>query len=312
MPRKGANISLSSYDDIFETDESRADSQLEKVQKIPISELVPFKNHPFKVVDDEAMLRTTESIAQFGVLTPLIARPLEDGGYEIISGHRRAHAAEAAGLIEVPVIVRDMDDDAATVLMVDSNLQRESILPSERAFAYKMKLEAMKRQGVRTDLQEEGTSAQLGRKLETADLIGQDTGDSRNQVRRYIRLTNLIPELLDMVDQKQISFNPAVELSYLTPEEQQLVIEAMDFTQAAPSLSQAQRLKKLSQEGGCTLEAMQDILGEVKKGDLERVAFKSEQLRKYFPKSYSPKQMQDTIIKLLEQWQRKRQREQSL
>jgi hypothetical protein len=312
MPRKGENISLSSYDDIFETDESRADSHLEKVQKIPISELVPFKNHPFKVVDDEAMLRTTESIAQFGVLTPLISRPLEDGGYEIISGHRRAHAAEAAGLTEVPVIVRDMDDDAATVLMVDSNLQRESILPSERAFAYKIKLEAMKRQGVRTDLQEEGTSAQLGRKLETADLIGQDTGDSRNQVRRYIRLTNLIPELLDMVDQKQISFNPAVELSYLTPEEQQHVIEAMDFTQAAPSLSQAQRLKKLSQEGGCTLEAMQDILGEVKKGDLERVAFKSEQLRKYFPKSYSPKQMQDTIIKLLEQWQRKRQREQSL
>ena len=285
MPRKGANISLSSYDDIFETDESRADS-------------------------DEAMLRTTESIAQFGVLTPLIARPLEDGGYEIISGHRRAHAAEAAGLTEVPVIVRDMDDDAATVLMVDSNLQRENILPSERAFAYKMKLEAMKRQGVRTDLQEEGTSAQVGRKLETADLIGQDTGDSRNQVRRYIRLTNLIPELLDMVDQKQISFNPAVELSYLTPEEQQHVIEAMDFTQAAPSLSQAQRLKKLSQEGGCTLEAMQDILGEVKKGDLERVAFKSEQLRKYFPKSYTPKQMSDTIIKLLEQWQKKRQRDQ--
>ena len=310
MPRKGANISLSSYDDIFETDESRADSQLEKVQKIPISELVPFMNHPFKVVDDEAMLRTTESIAQFGVLTPLIARPLEDGGYEIISGHRRAHAAEAAGLMEVPVIVRDMDDDAATVLMVDSNLQRESILPSERAFAYKMKLEAMKRQGVRTDLQGEGTSAQVGRKLETADLIGQDTGDSRNQVRRYIRLTNLIPELLDMVDQKQISFNPAVELSYLTPDEQQHVIEAMDFTQAAPSLSQAQRLKKLSQEGGCTLEAMQEILGEVKKGDLERVAFKSEQLRKYFPKSYSPKQMQDTIIKLLEQWQKKRQRDQ--
>jgi hypothetical protein len=229
MPRKGANISLSSYDDIFETDESRAESQLEKVQKIPISELVPIKNHPFKVVNDEAMLRTTESIAQFGVLTPLIARPLEDGGYEIISGHRRAHAAEAAGLTEVPVIVRDMDDDAATVLMVD---------------------------------------------------------------------------------QKQISFNPAVELSYLTPEEQQHIIEAMDFTQAAPSLSQAQRLKKLSQEGGCTLEAMQDILGEVKKGDLERVAFKSEQLRKYFPKSYTPKQMSDTIIKLLEQWQRKRQRDQ--
>ena len=310
MPRKGANISLSSYDDIFETDESRADSQLEKVQKIPISELVPFKNHPFKVVDDEAMLRTTESIAQFGVLTPLIARPLEDGGYEIISGHRRAHAAEAAGLMEVPVIVRDMDDDAATVLMVDSNLQRESILPSERAFAYKMKLEAMKRQGERTDLQGDGTSTQVVSKLRSNEQLGEQNNQSRETVRRFIRLTNLIPELLDMVDQKQISFNPAVELSYLTPEEQQQVIEAMDFTQAAPSLSQAQRLKKLSQEGGCTLEAMQDILGEVKKGDLERVAFKSEQLRKYFPKSYSPKQMQDTIIKLLEQWQKKRLRDQ--
>ena len=309
MPRKGANISLSSYDDIFETDESRADSQLEKVQKIPISELVPFKNHPFKVVDDESMLRTTESIAQFGVLTPLIARPLEDGGYEIISGHRRAHAAEAAGLTEVPVIVRDMDDDAATVLMVDSNLQREQILPSERAFAYKMKMEAIGRQGERTDL----TCGQVGHKspgVKTRELLADQTGDSARNVQRFIRLTNLIPELLDMVDQKQISFNPAVELSYLTPEEQQHVIEAMDFTQAAPSLSQAQRLKKLSQEGGCTLEAMQDILGEVKKGDLERVAFKSEQLRKYFPKSYSPKQMQDTIIKLLEQWQKKRQRDQ--
>ena len=307
MPRKGANISLSSYDDIFETDESRADSQLEKVQKIPISELVPFKNHPFKVVDDEAMLRTTESIAQFGVLTPLIARPLEDGGYEIISGHRRAHAAEAAGLTEVPVIVRDMDDDAATVLMVDSNLQRESILPSERAFAYKMKAEALNHQGQRTDL----TSGQVVPKFKrTTEEIAAETGESYKTVQRFIRLTNLIPELLDMVDQKQISFNPAVELSYLTPEEQQHVIEAMDFTQAAPSLSQAQRLKKLSQEGGCTLEAMQEILGEVKKGDLERVAFKSEQLRKYFPKSYSPKQMQDTIIKLLEQWQKKRQRDQ--
>ena len=310
MPRKGANISLSSYDDIFETDESRADSQLEKVQKIPISELVPFKNHPFKVVDDEAMLRTTESIAQFGVLTPLIARPLEDGGYEIISGHRRAHAAEAAGLTEVPVIVRDMDNDAATVLMVDSNLQRESILPSERAFAYKMKLEAMNHQGSRTDLQQAGTSTQVVPRLRSNEELGAQNNQSRETVRRFIRLTNLIPELLDMVDQKQISFNPAVELSYLTPEEQQHVIEAMDFTQAAPSLSQAQRLKKLSQEGGCTLEAMQEILGEVKKGDLERVAFKSEQLRKYFPKSYSPKQMQDTIIKLLEQWQKKRLRDQ--
>ena len=230
MPRKGANISLSSYDDIFETDESRADSQLEKVQKIPISELVPFKNHPFKVVDDEAMLRTTESIAQFGVLTPLIARPLEDGGYEIISGHRRAHAAEAAGLTEVPVIVREMDDDAATVLMVDSNLQRESILPSERAFAYKMKMDAMKRQGERTDLQTNGTSCQVGTKLRTDEIIAEGLNESARNVQRFIRLTNLIPELLDMVDQKQISFNPAVELSYLTPEEQQHVIEAMSDT----------------------------------------------------------------------------------
>ena len=304
MPKKGANISLSSYDDIFETDESRADNQLERVQKIPLRSLVPFKNHPFKVVDDEAMLRTTESIAQFGVLTPLIARPREDGTFEIISGHRRAHAAEAAGLTEVPVIVRDMDDDAATMLMVDSNLQRENILPSERAFAFKMKLEAMKRQGERTDL----TSDQVGPKL-TNQEIGKATNDSMTQVKRYIRLTNLIPELLDLVDQKKISFNPAVELSYLKPEEQLHVIEAMDFTQAVPSLSQAQRLKKLSQEGRCTLDAMQDILGEVKKGDLERVAFKSEQLRKYFPKSYSPKQMSDIIIKLLEQWHRKRQRD---
>ena len=301
---------MSSYDDIFETDESRADQQLEKVQKIPISELVPFRNHPFKVVDDEAMLRTTESIAQFGVLTPLIARPLEDGGYEIISGHRRAHAAEAAGLTEVPVIVRDMDDDAATVLMVDSNLQRESILPSERAFAYKMKNEAMKRSAGRPAKENGGQVDHdfLGRK--TVDILGDQTGESAKQVQRFIRLTNLIPDLLEMVDQKQISFNPAVELSFLTPEEQAHVIDAMDFTQAAPSLSQAQRLKKLSQEGGCSLEAMCDIMGEVKKGDLERVAFKSEQLRKYFPKSYTPKQMSDTIIKLLEQWQKKRQRDQ--
>ena len=259
------------------------------------------------MIDDEAMLRTTESIAHFGVLTPLIARPLEDGGYEIISGHRRAHAAEAAGLTEVPVIVRDMDDDAATVLMVNSNLQRENILPSERAFAYKMKNEAMKRTAGRPAKE---NASQVGTQKRTDQLMAEEMGESRNQIQRYIRLTNLIPELLDMVDQKQISFNPAVELSYLTPEEQQHVIEAMDFTQAAPSLSQAQRLKKLSQEGGCTLEAMQDILGEVKKGDLERVAFKSEQLRKYFPKSYTPKQMSDTIIKLLEQWQRKRQRDQ--
>ena len=308
MPKKGANISLSSYDDIFETDESRADNQLERVQKIPISELKPFQNHPFKVVDDEAMLRTTESIAQFVVLTPLIARPLEEGGYEIISGHRRVHAAEAAGLMEVPVIVRDMTDDEAVVLMVDSNLQRENILPSERAFAYKMKNEAMKRSAGRPSKENGGQVDHdfLGRK--TVDLLGEQTGESAKQIQRYIRLTNLIPELLDMLDQKLISFNPAVELSYLTPDEQKNLLEAMDYTQAAPSLSQAQRLKKLSQEGGCALDDMCEILGEVKKGDLERVAFKSEQLRKYFPKSYSPKQMQDTIIKLLEQWHKKRQR----
>ena len=306
MPKRSGNISLTSYDDIFETDESRAEKQLEHVQKISISELVPFKNHPFKVVDDEAMLRTTESIAQYGVLTPLIARPLEGGGYEIISGHRRAHAAELAGLTEVPVLVRQMDDDAATVLMVDSNLQRENILPSERAFAYKMKLEAMKRQGARTDL----TSAQVGRKLEAADIVGQEAGDSRNQVRRYIRLTNLIPELLEMVDQKQISFNPAVELSYLAPEEQQIFMAAMEEIQAAPSLSQAQRLKKLAQEGNFTPDAAREIMSEVKKGDLERVTFRNEQLRKYFPRSYTTQQMQDTILKLLDQWQKKKARNQ--
>ena len=307
MPRKGVSVSFRSYDDIFETDESRAESQLEKVQKIALTDLVPFRNHPFKVVDDEAMLRTTESIAQFGVLTPLIARPNEDGTYEIISGHRRAHAAAAAGLTEVPVIVRDMDDDAATVLMVDSNLQREEILPSERAFAYKMKAEALNHRGQRSDL----TLGQVVPKFKrTTEEIASETGESYKTVQRFIRLTNLIPELLDMVDRKQISFNPAVELSYLTPAEQEQLIDAMDYTQASPSLSQAQRLKKLSQEGSCTGEAMQDILEEVKKGELERVAFKSEQLRKYFPKSYSPKQMQDTIIKLLEQWQKKRQRDQ--
>ena len=308
MPKRSANISLSSYDDIFETDESRADAQLERVQKIPISELVPFKDHPFKVVDDEALLRTTESIAQYGVLTPLIARPLEDGTYEIISGHRRVHAAQAAGLTEVPVIVRDMDDDAAIVLMVDSNLQRENILPSERAFAYKMKLEAMKRQGERTDLQEQATSTQVGRKLETAEMVGKEAGDSRNQVRRYIRLTYLIPEFLDLVDEKKISFNPAVELSYLKPTEQEMFLSVMEWSQNAPSLSQAQRLKKLSQEGKLTPDAMREIMNEVKKGDLERVTFRNETLRKYFPRSYTAQQMQDQIIKLLEQWQKRKQR----
>ena len=306
MPKRGGNISLTSYDDIFETDESRAESQLERVQNISISELVPFKDHPFKVVDDEAMLRTMESIAQYGVLTPLIARPLEGGGYEIISGHRRAHAAEMAGLTEVPVLVRQMDDDAATVLMVDSNLQRENILPSERAYAYKMKLEAMKHQGERSDL----TSGQLGPKLRSDEQLAQEAGESRKQVQRYIRLTNLIPELLEMVDQKQISFNPAVELSYLAPEEQEIFMQAMDEVQASPSLSQAQRLKKLAQEGNFTMDAAREIMNEVKKGDLERVTFRNEQLRKYFPRSYTTQQMQDTIIKLLDQWQKKKARDQ--
>lgn len=307
MPKRGGNISLTSYDDIFETDESRAESQLERVQNISISELVPFKDHPFKVVDDEAMLRTTESIAQYGVLTPLIARPLEDGGYEIISGHRRAHAAEMAGLTEVPVLVRDMDDDAATVLMVDSNLQRESILPSERAFAYKMKMEAMKRQVGRPSKE---NVSQVGTQKRTDQIMAEELGESRNQIQRYIRLTNLIPELLDMVDQKQISFNPAVELSYLAPEEQEIFMQAMDEVQAAPSLSQAQRLKKLAQEGDFTMDSAREIMNEVKKGDLERVTFRNEQLRKYFPRSYTAQQMQDTIIKLLDQWQKKKARDQ--
>ena len=307
MPKRGGNISLTSYDDIFETDESRAESQLERVQNISISELVPFKDHPFKVVDDEAMLRTTESIAQYGVLTPLIARPLEDGGYEIISGHRRAHAAEMAGLTEVPVLVRQMDDDAATVLMVDSNLQRENILPSERAYAYKMKLEAMKRQAGRPSKE---NACQVGTHLRSDQELGEQVGDSARQVQRYIRLTNLIPELLEMVDQKQISFNPAVELSYLAPEEQAVFMQAMDEVQASPSLSQAQRLKKLAQEGDFTMDAAREIMNEVKKGDLERVTFRNEQLRKYFPRSYTTQQMQDTIIKLLDQWQKKKARDQ--
>ena len=285
------------------------EKQMDRVQKIPISELVPFKDHPFKVVEDESMLRTTESISMFGVLTPLIARPAEDGKFEIISGHRRAHAAEAVGLTEVPVIVRDMDDDVAKILVVDSNLQRENILPSERAFAYKMKMEAMTHQGQRTDLLEKETSTQVVPRLRSNEVIGAQNNQSRETVRRFIRLTNLIPELLDMLDHKKISFNPAVELSYLKPEEQRNLIEAMDFTQAAPSLSQAMRLKKLSQEGACKLEDMCEILGEVKKGDLERVAFKSEQLRKFFPKSYTPRQMSDVILKLLDQWQKKRQRD---
>ena len=305
MPKKGENISLTSYDDLFETDESRAESQLERVQNIPVRELIPFKNHPFKVLDDESMLRTTESIAEYGVLTPLIARPLDNGGYEIISGHRRAHAAELAGLSEVPVLVRDMDDDAATVLMVDSNLQRENILPSERAFAYRMKLEALNHQGQRSDL----TSVQVEQKSNARSILAKETGSSEATIFRFIRLTNLVPDLLDLVDCKQISFNPAVELSYLSPEEQETFLQAMDEVQAAPSLSQAQRLKKLAQEGNFTMDAAREIMNEVKKGDLERVTFRNEQLRRYFPRSYTAQQMQDTIIKLLDQWQKKKSRE---
>ena len=303
MPKSGANISLTSYDDIFSTEESR---QTEQIQQIPIAELHPFKNHPFKVLDDEAMQRTVESVAQFGVLAPLIARPRPEGGYEIISGHRRQHAAQLAGLTTLPVIVRNMSDDEAVIYMVDSNLQRESILPSERAFAYKMKLEAIKNQGARSDL----TSRQVGEKLWSVTQVGAAANESERQVHRYIRLTNLIPELLDLVDQKKISFNPAVELSYLTATEQRDFLEAMQDTQNAPSLSQAQRIKKLSQEGKCSYDAIFDIMGEEKKAEMDRVTIKNDVLRKYFPRSYTPKQMQDTIIKLLEQWQKKRQRSQ--
>ncbi|OUQ39190.1 ParB/RepB/Spo0J family partition protein [Faecalibacterium sp. An121] len=303
MPKNGANISLTSYDDIFSTEESR---QTEQIQQIPIADLHPFKNHPFKVLDDEAMQRTVESVAQFGVLAPLVVRPREEGGYEIISGHRRQHAAELAGLKTLPVIVRNMDDDQAVIQMVDSNLQRESILPSERAFAYKMKLEAIKNQGARSDL----TSAQVGPKLTAAEKIALDSDDSKSQVKRFIRLTNLIPELLELVDQKKISFNPAVELSYLTTSEQRDFFEAMQDTQNAPSLSQAQRIKKLSQAGQCSYDAIFDIMGEEKKAEMDRVTIKNDVLRKYFPKSYTPRQMEETILKLLEQWQKKRQRSQ--
>ena len=305
MPKNSLNVSLKGADDIFSTEESRQEQQREQVQQIPIGELFPFKNHPFKVLDDESMQRTVESVEQYGVLSPLIARPRPEGGYEIISGHRRQHAAQLAGLDALPVIVRNMDDDAAVLLMVDSNLQRENILPSERAFAYKMKLEALKNQGARSDL----TSAQVGRKLETADIVGQESGDSRNQVRRFIRLTNLVPELLDMVDEKKIAFNPAVELSYLDTNQQRDFLEAMNDTQNAPSLSQAQRLKKLAQEGHFSYDVAFAVMGEEKKDELDKVVIKNDTLRKYFPRSYTPKQMEDTIIKLLEQWQRKLQRQ---
>ena len=307
MQKKGANISLKGYDDIFSTDQSRAEAQQARVQEIPLSELHPFEGHPFRVVDDEDMMKTVESVRDFGVLTPAIVRPDPDGGYEIISGHRRHRASELAGKETMPVIVRDMDDDAAIILMVDANLQRETILPSERAYAYKMKLDAMNHQGARSDL----TCSQVGNKLEgrkSSEIMAEEMGTSKNQIFRFIRLTELIPELLDMVDNGQIKFNPAVELSYLAREEQQDFLSAMDFAQAAPSLSQAQRIKKLAQEGECTLDAMCEIMNEVKKGELDRVTFKTDSLRKYFPKSYTSKQMEDKIIQLLEQWQKKREK----
>ena len=304
MPKNSLNVSLKGADDIFSTEESRQEQQREQVQQIPIGELFPFKNHPFKVLDDESMQRTVESVEQYGVLSPLIARPRPEGGYEIISGHRRQHAAQLAGLDTLPVIVRNMDDDAAVLLMVDSNLQRENILPSERAFAYKMKLEALKNQGARSDL----TSVQVAPKLST-EKIGEEVGMSKDNVKRYIRLTNLVPELLDMVDEKKISFNPAVELSYLDEAQQRDFLEAMKDTQNAPSLSQAQRLKKLVQEGHFSYDVAFAVMGEEKKDELDKVVIKNDTLRKYFPRSYTPKQMEDTIIKLLEQWQRKQQRQ---
>ena len=305
MPKNSLNVSLKGADDIFSTEESRQEQQREQVQQIPIGELFPFKNHPFKVLDDESMQRTEESVEQYGVLSPLIARPRPEGGYEIISGHRRQHAAQLAGLDALPVIVRNMDDDAAVLLMVDSNLQRENILPSERAFAYKMKLEALKNQGARSDL----TSTQLVSKLRSNEQLGAENNQSRETVRRFIRLTNLVPELLDMVDEKKIAFNPAVELSYLDESQQRDFLEAMNDTQNAPSLSQAQRLKRLAQEGHFSYDVAFAVMGEEKKDELDKVVIKNDTLRKYFPRSFTPKQMEDTIIKLLDQWQRKQQRQ---
>ena len=309
MKSSAKKIELASVDDLFSTEEGRQDTKLEKIQEIPLSELHPFRNHPFKVKDDEAMMETADSIKQYGVLVPAIARPDPEGGYELVAGHRRHRASELAEKETMPVIVRDLDDDAATIIMVDSNLQRESLLPSERAFAYKMKLDAMKHQGERVDL----TCSQVGNKLEgkkSSEILAEQVGQSKNQVFRYIRLTELIPELLDMVDEKKIALNPAYELSFLKKEEQVDLLDAMDSEQATPSLSQAQRLKKYSQEGHLTLDMMRVIMGEEKKSDLDRVTFTADTLRKYFPKSYTPQRMQETIIKLLEQWQRKRQRDQ--
>ena len=307
MKSSAKKIELASVDDLFSTEEGRQDAKLEKIQEIPLSELHPFRNHPFKVKDDEAMMETADSIKQYGVLVPAIARPDPEGGYELVAGHRRRRASELAEKETMPVIIRDLDDDAATIIMVDSNLQRESLLPSERAFAYKMKLEAVKHQGARTDL----TSRQVGEKSQTSiQKVADQAGESQRQVQRYIRLTELIPELMDMVDEKKIALNPAYELSFLKKEEQVNLLDAMDSEQATPSLSQAQRLKKYSQEGHLTLDMMRVIMGEEKKSDLDRVTFTSDTLRKYFPKSYTPQRMQETIIKLLEAWQKKRQRDQ--
>ena len=307
MKSSAKKISLTSVDDLFSTEESRVDEQREKIVEITLSELHPFKDHPFKVIDNDAMFDTAESIKQYGVLVPAIARPREDGGYELVSGHRRKRACELASLETMPVIIRKLDDDAATIIMVDSNLQRENILPSERAFAFKLKLEAIKRQGSRTDL----TSSQVGTKLDRADeIVAEQAGSSRNQVQRYIRLTELVPELLSMVDEKKIAFNPAVELSYLKSDEQLLLIDAMDTEQATPSLSQAQRLKKFSAEGNCTLEAMCAIMSEEKKGEPDKVTLTGDKIKKYFPKNYTPQQMEATIIKLLEGWHKKRTQEQ--
>ncbi len=303
MPKNSLNVSLKGADDIFSTEESRQEQQREQVQQIPIGELFPFKNHPFKVLDDESMQRTVESVEQYGVLSPLIARPRPEGGYEIISGHRRQYAAKLAGLDTLPVIVRQMSDDAAVILMVDSNLQREHILPSERAFAYKMKLDAIKNQGARSDL----TSTQVAQKL-SVEKVGDDAGVSKDTIRRFIRLTNLVPELLDMVDEKKISFNPAVELSYLDESQQRAFLEAMDGTQNAPSVSQAQQLKKMAQCGEFTYEKAFDILGQEKKSEQDTVTIKNDILRKYFPRSYTPRQMEEKIIQLLDAWQKKQQR----
>ena len=306
MKSSAKNIVLKSVDDIFQTEENRADAQRERVQEIPLDQLKPFKNHPFKVRDDQRMLDTADSIREYGVLVPAIARPDPSGGYELISGHRRKRGCEMAGLQTMPVIVRNMDDDAATIVMVDSNLQREELLPSERAFAYKMKLEALKHQGARSDL----TSRQVVGKLEMADVVGQNAGESGRQVQRYIRLTELIPELLDMVDERKLAFNPAVEVSYLKRDEQRMLLEAMDAEQTMPSLSQAQRLKKFSQEGRLTEEAMSAIMSEEKKSEMDKVTLRSDTLYKYFPKSYTPKQMEQTIIRLLDVWQKQRQKNQ--